>query len=436
MASKINVVDSIMGAGKTSWAIQMMNDRHAEKFLYVTPYLNECDRIVEACGSDRFKKPHDKTGQTKLDDLKKWMAEGKSVATTHELFKRIDREVMEYVVDHGYILVLDEVIEVIRPVAPKKLDPDAEEVKYSEWVQAMLDCQVLIKGEASGNGSAVKLLPGPETRLVGYGEFRRYAEEGRLVMVNGAMLVWLFPADCFESFKEVYNLTYLFNGQSQKAYLDIHGLAYSLKSVAKDGDRYRLIDWDPELDRVVIEKARELISVYEGSANDIGWQTGKSKPLSKTWFLKNRKLGRQVMKAACNWFKRRAEVGVAEALWTVFKPVYGDGRMAPNGFKKAWVSSTTRSTNAYRDRRAVAYLINVFFRVPVSKYLKAMGVNLDEELFALSEMIQFVWRSRIRDRQPIDLYVPSGRMRHLLKAWLEGEMVEPDEPALAVVERV
>lgn len=427
--TSIHVVDAIMGAGKTSWAIQMMGDRSHERFLYVTPYLNECDRIVEACGSDRFSQPHDKTGQTKLDDLKASMAEGKSVATTHELFKSIDREVMGYVEDHGYILILDEVIEVIKPVSPKKLDADTEELKYSEWVQAMLDREVLVKGEAKGNGSVVCLLPGSEGRL-GFGDIRRYAEEGRLVMVNGAMLVWLFPADCFSNFKEVYNLTYLFNGQAQKAYFDIHGLTYASHSITRKGDRFTLVAWTPDFDREQIEKARELINLYEGPANDIGWQTGKAHPLSKSWYLKNRKLRSKVMKSAANWFQRRAKASASEALWTLFKPIFNGGRLSPQGYKKSWASTTTRATNAYRDRRAVAYLVNVFFRVPVSRYLKAMFINLDEDLFALSEMIQFIWRSQIREAKPIDLFIPSGRMRQLLKAWLDGEIGTPLESSL------
>ena len=47
------------------------------------------------------------------------------------------------------------------------------------------------------------------------------------------------------------------------------------------------------------------------------------------------------------------------------------------------------------------------------------GVSVDEDGFALSEMIQFIWRSAIRDGKEITLYVPSSRMRNLLLDWLE-----------------
>ena len=34
----IKVVDSLMGSGKTSWAIREMNAHPEQRYLYVTPY--------------------------------------------------------------------------------------------------------------------------------------------------------------------------------------------------------------------------------------------------------------------------------------------------------------------------------------------------------------------------------------------------------------
>jgi hypothetical protein len=42
----------------------------------------------------------------------------------------------------------------------------------------------------------------------------------------------------------------------------------------------------------------------------------------------------------------------------------------------------------------------------------------EEEQFALIEMIQYLYRSAIRERKPINVYIPSLRMRELLKSWL------------------
>ena len=42
-----------------------------------------------------------------------------------------------------------------------------------------------------------------------------------------------------------------------------------------------------------------------------------------------------------------------------------------------------------------------------------------EDKFALSELVQFVFRSAIRNNKPIDVYIPSKRMRDLFEEWLK-----------------
>ncbi len=140
--------------------------------------------------------------------------------------------------DGGYTLIMDEVMEVIQPVTTLR----------GESIQALLRREVLI---ATGDEDARvrKVLPGPESDLDEYAQLRRWAEEDRLVLVNSKLLMWLFPADVFEAFKAVYNLTYLFEGQYQKAYYDMHGLSYDMfrsKAYEVDGSEwkeYRLIPY-------------------------------------------------------------------------------------------------------------------------------------------------------------------------------------------------
>ena len=44
----------------------------------------------------------------------------------------------------------------------------------------------------------------------------------------------------------------------------------------------------------------------------------------------------------------------------------------------------------------------------------------DKDLWALSTMLQFIFRSRLRKGEPINLYIPSKRMRELFLKWLNG----------------
>ena len=49
------------------------------------------------------------------------------------------------------------------------------------------------------------------------------------------------------------------------------------------------------------------------------------------------------------------------------------------------------------------------------------GFPVNEDVFALSEMVQWIWRSAIREGNPINIYVPSARMRDLLTRWMNDE---------------
>lgn len=55
----------------------------------------------------------------------------------------------------------------------------------------------------------------------------------------------------------------------------------------------------------------------------------------------------------------------------------------------------------------------------VKNFFLQHGVTVDEDGYALSEMLQFIWRSAIRNGEEIWVYIPSIRMRNLLKQWIE-----------------
>ena len=93
---------------------------------------------------------------------------------------------------------------------------------------------------------------------------------------------------------------------------------------------------------------------------------------------------------------------------------------------ECFVSLNARATNMFANRYNLAYMVNRFLQPYYKKFFAARNISIDEETYALSEMIQWIWRSRIRNGEPINLYVPSKRMRDLLIAWLNHEDVNPN----------
>lgn len=54
----VKIVDAMMGAGKSSAAINYINkSEDDEKFLIITPYLSEVDRYKTECPNKKFKQP-------------------------------------------------------------------------------------------------------------------------------------------------------------------------------------------------------------------------------------------------------------------------------------------------------------------------------------------------------------------------------------------
>lgn len=53
---------------------------------------------------------------------------------------------------------------------------------------------------------------------------RDFALAGNLYYVNNTAFVWNFPAKIFDLFEQVYIMTYMFDGQLQRYYYDLHNI--------------------------------------------------------------------------------------------------------------------------------------------------------------------------------------------------------------------
>lgn len=126
METKIFIVDEMMGGGKTSAAINYMNNApESERFIFVTPFLSEIEeRVVPLCEAKNFVTPVSAKGETKLSSLADMVAEGKNIATTHSLFDRMTPKLASQISKMNYTLIMDEVHESIKDFAISKYDRD------------------------------------------------------------------------------------------------------------------------------------------------------------------------------------------------------------------------------------------------------------------------------------------------------------------------
>jgi hypothetical protein len=87
--------------------------------------------------------------------------------------------------------------------------------------------------------------------------------------------------------------------------------------------------------------------------------------------------------------------------------------------KTNWCANTTRGTNKYAHCSHLIYLYDQHINPIVGRWLNDNSRAFDDA-YALTELIQWVWRSRIREGEPITLYLPAPRMRRILINWLQG----------------
>ena len=398
MPKKINVLDAICGEGKSTALINYINDKNNsnKKFLYITPFLTEIERIKENCPNRKFKSPESRGA--KIYDIKYLLSKGYNIVASHSLFRRFDEETIDLATLNDYILIMDEVADVAQIVDISKYDLDTLLEKYVE---------IREKGRLEWVAKEYE------------GEFEYYKKQCELnslyIYSNSEkirpILIWLFPISVFKAFKEIFILTYLFDSQIQKYYYDYYGIEYE-KWYIKD---YKLTK---EYQEYNLNKFKKLINICENEKlNSIG---DSYNSLSSGWYQRNSEnISMKILKNNCeNYFKNIIKTSSDLNMWTTFKEYKNS--IKGKGYTKGFVSLSIRATNIYINKTSVAYLSNRYLNPIIKNFFIFYGIKIDEDGFALSELLQFLFRSRIRKGESINLYIPSFRMRNILKNWLNS----------------
>lgn len=412
--SKVFVIDSMMGNGKTSWAIQhivedhLMNGVRAKKFLYVTPYLDEVDRVMTACKNSMMKVYTPKTicGKSKSSHLKDMLMDGKNIITTHALFDKLDETCLDVIKSHGYTLYMDEVHEVVKRF--EMSDSDLSMLTNSKYIKIKED------------GLVEWIAEDYEGR---FEEFRNLCNLGSVYKYINKVYIWCFPVSIFKAMDSVYILTYFFRGQIQCAYYQLHGVECVYKDIVKAGDinYYTLIDWDGKKEKRDMLKILPLINVCLDEKINYDQPRGGI-TLSSSWFTEksDAKTLKVVKDNLGNYFKNKVKGSSDDNMWTTLKDF--KLKLKGKGYTKGFVELNARATNKYKHKKNLAYVYNRYLNPVEKNFFKAKGCDVDEDLYALSELLQWVFRSRIREGKSINLYLPSRRMRELFGKWILDAM--------------
>ena len=253
---KITVFDRIMGTGKTTSWIQNIKNNPSRKFIYVTPFLKEVDRIKLELPN--FKIPVKEKGEGKKQNhFLELIKQKERILTTHSLFREL--QIADNTLLNEYVLILDEVLEVVELIDIKKRDV----------------LMLFNDGIITTDNNIVSILDTDYNSSNGeFYERLQRTKYGNVTFRDRESLVWLFNIDIFLALDKVVILTYKYLDSILDYYFRMHGITVHVSSGWLEGS--------------LIRETSRLINVYEGrSYNSIG-SVGKQVryKLSKKWYQK------------------------------------------------------------------------------------------------------------------------------------------------------
>lgn len=423
-----------MGSGKTSWAIDYINSNPDDSIIFVTPFLDQVDRIKDSCKRS-FYDPQP-WGHSKHDDFNKLLEEGRDIVTTHATFSRADARTLGLLKDGNYTLIIDEAVDPLINFN----DACNDNIKTS-------DINLLInEGFISiDQDNAVQWLK-PDYKDSKYWKVAYCAKNKNLYYLDNTLLAWQFPPQIFCMFHQVFVLTYLFKGSFMYPFFQSHNIDFKMVSIAKENGKYSLCGYSDSYEKR--EAFANLITIFDDKKHPSMF-TYKNRMLSSNWYRNADQHDIAELKKNIGIFIRAVNADKSRIMWTTYKAYQKllkgkgytqaymltrkeksfKGRELEKARAKAqcYVACNSRATNDFKDRDILLYLINFYPNEYIARYYtnkrKSDGepIEFDRDLWTLSNFLQWLFRSAIREGKPVTLYLPSTRMRHLLTSWLQSD---------------
>lgn len=414
----IEILDCCCGSGKTTKLIDDISKLNNDtKVIYVTPLLSECYRVsgaypketedgdvdysqpeIQEFGGYIYDTSHklyskffqhptasNKDG-SKLTGLTSLLEQGHNITTTHALFRSLTKEHLDLIKSQNYLLVIDEVLSV-----------------YTEYLELKNELPKLLENKIMFLDTDGVTLRWNRTLCC---DLERYETEinlcdsGSLLLLDNKVLLWEMSPEILSCFKQIKMATYLFDGSYMCGFLKYHGFTYTTETFGKKGKDFKSL----------------IQIVNDDKLNKIG---DRITALSSSSQVNNRTYNEQLKKNLVNLFNHKHKVPKEERLWCCYKGAFNS--IKGFGYTKNFLAVGTKATNNYAHTSVVAFTVNLFANPIIARHLQTKGITIDENKLALGEMIQWLYRSRIRKDESIVAYIPSKRMRELLIDWLNGK---------------
>lgn len=421
----VEIVDSIMGSRKTTKMLEWIDQHYTtDRFIYVSPLISEVGdggRIHRDLKYAKFHSPDD-TGGNKSDDLLLMLNEGLNICCTHSLYLLMDSRHLAAIKKHNYILIIDEEIGVISD--------------YSRFSDSDLDSLMTLncidRQESDGMLLWISEDPSFDKPNHKYYNLKRNIVSGVVYTAkrSNKMVVTQLPVKLFTVAKRTIIITYMFEGNILSCFLKLKGVKYKPFT---------------EITPIEVDKnnIKKLITMYDVKGK---WRALDNFKLSNTWYTAKTSYKNSTVKDIklienfISSFARNTGCDFVDLMYTFPKDKRFDNgnkkRISPKSLidrdvinditgeielEKVWIATQTRATNDYAHKTHLVHAFNRYPNTSIQSYLQDYGQGVDADIFAVSELVQWVWRSAIRNGEPITLCIVSKRMRKLFDLWLNEE---------------
>ena len=416
MSIKVKIVSALPGTGKSKHLLEKINSEPDKNYIWITPFLDEAGdddtkkvgRVREATPDLCFVTPSNKSLGTKKKHLEMLLYRGENVSMTHNLFMDITKGMVKNIEKNNYHIIIDETID--------KVSVHTRDDKMLDLMLGFIELGVVKVGDMG-------VLSWVGRNFEWLQEERELCDSGMLFLHNGKLLIKRYNSLVYSAAESVTVLTYMFHASPMRAWMDICKIPYEYLPIP-------LIHHPQDCKNTL----KELLTLEPRDPEISKLQENLPTAFSSSWYKKNsdklyvlRDVADKIYKRCCKRAERRGQP-TPRFMYTTFKDYWED--VAGVGCKAKdfeecssnFIAKNSRATNKHGDKTHILYWVNTYPQVDVARYLNELlpeHLQLSSDEYALSEMIQFIYRSALRNGKPTTLYIASDRMRDLFVRWLD-----------------
>lgn len=431
MAEFVEILDSIMGSNKTNGILKWMDKNPDQKYLYISPLLSEVDsnsRLQKDLKYITFEYPEvdiESGVENKSDDLLLKLQNNVNISATHSLYLSMTEEHLNEIERRGYIVVIDEELGVIESFDKYSVDDLKYLISKKDIEISSEDGTITWIGDDLGVNNKYR-----------YFQILCNSKSVYATKRKDTMMVTQLPIRLLTCAKRVIIMTYMFKGNILDCFLKLKRVKTKRfteveTTVVKKEDIIKLITLIPPTTevskvgmsaskygkqgsnecKVVADYIRNVCRQHGATTIDVMYT------FPKVLVKSDRKNGKQIRPKSFIEYKL---------------PVLGeDGvQLTDNKGKPVttthpcWIHASCRATNKYSFKWCLIHCYDRYPNAIVETYLQDYDCMPERNVFAVSEICQWVWRSRIRNSEPIVLAIGSKRMYNLFLNWLNKEELD------------